>query len=83
MFYHQKKFPQIKSMLKQAQTKMLTRENKKRRNKEYNEKDIIYAKNNRRNKKSAAYTKHTVKKDTNEAIITNRNIKIHKDNIRN
>lgn len=82
VFHQQDKFQNIISMIEKAQTKMLAHENKKRRNKEYNETDIIYAKNNRRNKKSAPYRKHTVKRDEKEVIITDKNIKIHKDNIR-
>lgn len=82
VFHQEEKFPDIITLIKKAQTKMLKHENKKRKNKQYNEKDTIYAKNNRRNKKSAAYTKHTVKKDEKEVIITDKNVKIHKDNIR-
>lgn len=61
---------------------MLTRENQKRKNKKYEKGEIIFAKNNRRDKKCAAYTKHTVKEDIGETVITDKNVKIHKDTIR-
>lgn len=82
VFFHQENYPHTAELIRNAQTAMLKAANNKRTNKTYNENKAIYVKNNRRNKKCAAYTKHRVKTDKNEIIITNKNIKIHKDNIR-
>lgn len=83
VFYHQENFPKISETIKNAQKKMLKQVNKKRKNKNYDENETIFVKNNRRDKKCAAFTKHRVQTDQNEIIITNKNVKIHKDNIRN
>lgn len=82
VFFHQEKYPQIQELLEKAQIRMMNTENRKRIEKQYKEGDIIFVKNNRRDKRCAAYTKHTVKEDRGQIIITNNNIKIHKDNIR-
>lgn len=82
VFYHQENFPNIADSIRKAQAEMLKSANKNRVNKTYDENQTIFVKNNRRNKKSPAYTKHKVKRDVNENIITNRNVKVHKDHIR-
>lgn len=82
VFHNQDQFPEIPALIQKAQTDMLRTANRKRKAKEYEEDQIIFVKNNRRNKKSPIYTKHYVKEDQNEHVITNKRIKIHKDNIR-
>lgn len=57
-------------------------ENKHRIDKTYIPGDIIYVKNNRRDKSSPVFTRHFVKEDNNPTILTTNNLKIHKDNIK-
>lgn len=82
VFFNQDSYPDIPQLLEKAQIKMLNLENRKRTKKEYKEGDIIFVKNNRRDKRRAAFTKHIVKEDKGQVIITNTNVKVHKDNIR-
>lgn len=82
VFFNQRNFPDIFSLIKKSQEKMLEIENRKRRSKSYENGDIIFAKNNRRDKKCPAFTKHIIKEDKGQVIITSANVKIHKDNIR-
>lgn len=44
--------------------------------------DIIYVKTDRRNKITPRYTKHQVKEDKENVVITTRDKVIHKDKIR-
>lgn len=82
VFYHSEHFPNIANLLKKAQESMLRLHNAQRVFKQYEPGDIIYVKNNRRDKRCQAFTKHIVQQDLGIVIITNLGKKIHKDNIR-
>ena len=81
-FFHSENFPHIPRLIKEAQEKMIQIQNQNRRNKHYNPGDIIFAKNNRRDKRCQTFTKHVVKENDGVNIITDKGKKIHKDNIR-
>lgn len=83
VFFHSENFPHISGLIKKAQEKMIQFQNQKRDLKHFNPGDIIYAKNNRRDKRCQAFTKHTVREDNGMTITTIQGKKIHKDNIRN
>lgn len=82
VFYHQDRFTNIPKSLETAQEKMLQYENQNRQQKEYHNGDVIFVKNNRRDKRCAVFTKHIVREDIGPMIITSKNTKVHKDNIR-
>lgn len=82
VFYHQDRFTNIPKLLETAQEKMLQYENQNREQKEYHNGDVIFVKNNRRDKRCAVFTKHIVREDIGPMIITSKNTKVHKDNIR-
>lgn len=82
VFYHSEKFPKICELIKKAQESMLRFQNKSRVSKYYEPGDIVFVKNNRRDKRSPPYTKHVVKEDKGVMVISDREKKIHKDDIR-
>lgn len=61
---------------------MLKHQNKNRDLKQYTPGNVIFAKNNRRDKRSAPFLKHTIHEDRGVTIITDKGKEIHKDNIR-
>lgn len=73
----------IHERLKTAQDTMLKFENKSRISKQFKQGDVIFVKNNRRDKRAQTHTQHIVKKDWGMTIETNRGTVIHKDSIRN
>lgn len=76
VFRNQEKFSQIPELIKKAQETMLRLNNNKRRNKIFEEDQTIFVKNNRRNKKEPAYTKHHVAEDIKGQVTTTRNINV-------
>lgn len=82
ILYHSEKYPQVYNLLKKAQDQSQTMQNKNRHQKTYQPGDIIYVKTDRRNKATPRFTKHTVKTEKKDTIITTKNKEIHKDNIR-
>lgn len=82
VFFHPNKYPHISKLLHEAQESMLKIQNQKRDTKQFTHGDIIYVKNNRRDKRCPAYTKHVVKEDKGLIVISDKNKTIHKDNIR-
>lgn len=83
VFFHFDSYPNIPELIKRARESMLNFQNKNRYLKQYEPGDIIFAKNNRRDKRSQPFTKHIVKENGEMIIMTDRGIKIHKDNIPN
>lgn len=75
-------YDKIPEKLKINQEKMLKYFNKNRENKMYEQNEIVYVKGNRRRKDANAYTKHVVKEDQKNTILTKKDKIIHKDCIR-
>lgn len=82
VFYHSQNFPKTFDLIKKAQDSMLRVQNKGRVFKSFLPGDVIFVKNDRRDKRQQAFTRHVVKEDTGVIIITDKDKKIHKDNIR-
>lgn len=61
---------------------MLKFQNEKRESKKYEPGDIVFDKNNRRDKRSQTFTKHIVHGDHGIPIVTDKGKEIHKDSIR-
>lgn len=83
LFFHPENFPKVSELLRTAQESMLKFQNKNRRSKYFEPGEIVYAKNNRRDKRQPTHLKHVVKNDIGVTIVTERGKLIHKDNIRN
>lgn len=75
-------YPNISKTILAEQKRTLKYQNEKRRNRTFTPNEIIYVKSNRRRKDADAYTKHVVKEDLGNSILTTRNKIFHKDNIR-
>lgn len=75
-------YDKIPEKLKINQEKMLKYFNKNRENKMYEQNEIVYVKGNRRRKDANAYTRHVVKEDQKNTILTKKDKIIHKDSIR-
>lgn len=69
-------------MIESAQKSMLNFQNKSRRSKIFNPGDIIFVKNNRRDKRCSTHTKHVVREDKGVTVVTDKNKIVHKDHIR-
>lgn len=82
VFFHSENYPHIPELIKKAQKNMISFQNKNRDVKHFNRGDIIFAKNDRRDKRSPAFIKHVVKEDRGMNIISDKDKKIHKDNIK-
>lgn len=82
VFFHPDRYPNIPKLLKKAQESMLKFQNKDRASKTFNHGDVVFVKNNRRDKRCPPYTKHTVHEDRGMIIITDKGKEIHKDTIR-
>lgn len=82
VFYHSENFPNIPELIKTAQESMLNFQNERRDVKIYLPGDVIFVKNNRRDKRSQTFTKHIVGEDRGMMIITDKMKKVHKDDIR-
>lgn len=82
VFFHSENYPNIHELLKASQQSMLQFQNKTRHSKHFNDGDVIFVKNNRRDKRSAPFTKHVVKEDRGVTVITDKDKEIHKDIIR-
>lgn len=76
------KYPQIYEKIKQNQTKLLNFHNKNRENRHFEPNEAIFIKGNRRRKDASAYTKHIVKVDQGDTVLTTKNKIFHKDSIR-
>lgn len=75
-------FPNIRNRILAHQKATLEYRNKNRENRKFLPNEIIYVKTDRRRKDAQAYTKHVVKKDLGDSILTAKNKVYHKDNIR-
>lgn len=75
-------YPKISEKLLNNQNYVLKYHNMNRENKHFEPNEIIYVKGNRRRKDANAYTKHIVKENLKDTIITKKNKLIHKDSIR-
>lgn len=75
-------YPNISKRILAQQKKTLKYHNKNRQNRMFATNEIIYVKSNRRRKDADAYTKHIVRGDLGNTILTARNKIFHKDNIR-
>lgn len=82
VFYHSDRYPEVQELIKSAQESMLSFQNKNRSSKVFNPGDIIFVKNDRRDKRSPTHTRHIVKEDKGIIVITDGNKMVHKDNIR-
>lgn len=82
VFYHSENYPKIRELIESAQQSMLKFQNKNRKSKKFNSGDIIFVKNNRRDKRCSTHTRHVVKEDRGVTVVTDKNKIIHKDNIR-
>lgn len=78
-----KGYPQISEKIRENQEKTLKYHNKKREDRKFEPNEIIYVKSNRRRKDANAYTKHIVKENLKDTVLTTKEKIIHKDNIRN
>lgn len=72
----------VKNNLLQNQSKTLDFHNKKRTHKTFKTGDIVFMKSDRRRKDKKAYTKHTVREDKKDTIVTTTGKIIHKDCLR-
>ncbi|RYX80703.1 transposase [bacterium] len=72
----------ITEKLKINQERMLSYHNKNRQNKKFQPGEIVYVKGNRRRKDANAYTKHVVKEDKKNTILTKKDKIIHKDSLK-
>lgn len=75
-------YPKIEEKILEQQEKMLKYHNKGRENRVFVPNEIIYVKSNRRRKDASAYTKHKVREDLGNSILTTNNKIYHKDSIR-
>lgn len=82
LFFNSSKYPHISDLIQQSQTSMLKFQNKNRDYKHFEPGAVIFAKDNRRDKRSASYNKYTVQEDRDTMIVTTTGKLIHKDNIR-
>lgn len=80
--FNPQKYPDISNKIKLNQEKLLKYHNKNRENRNFEPGEIIYIKSNRRRKDASSYTKHIVKEDQGDTIITTKNKIYHKDSIR-
>lgn len=76
------KYPDIPGKILANQRAALAFHNKRRRNREFAENEVIYVKSNRRRKNASAYAQHIVSEDLGNTVRTTKNKIFHKDNIR-
>lgn len=75
-------YPDIPNKILIHKYLMLQTRNKHRKNRSFQINEIIYVKSNRRRKYASAYTKHVVKEDFGDSVLTTKNKIYHKDSIR-
>lgn len=75
-------YPKITERILEHQKQNLLYHNKKRSNRTFKANDVIFVKGNRRRKDASAYTKHIVKEDLGNSVLTTKNKIFHKDDIR-
>lgn len=63
LFFNSGKYPKISELIEKAQTSMLKYQNKSRDYKRFEPGDVIFVKDNRRDKRSATHTKYTVQEE--------------------
>lgn len=81
--YQQIIYPKIQEKMQTSVKKRIEKLNKSRiKPKNLKTNDIVFRKENRRNKITARFSKHVVKNDKNIAFITEKNQKIHKSKIK-
>lgn len=76
------KYPEISDRILKNQKILLKYHNKNKVNRTFQPDEIIFVKSDRRRKDADAYKKHIVKEDLGDSIMTTRNKKFHKDDIR-
>lgn len=82
VFYHSERYPKIQELIKSAQESMIKFQNKNRKHKIFDPGDIIFVKNDRRDKRSPTHTRHVVWEDKGVFVVTDKDKVVHKDNIR-
>lgn len=75
-------YPKIASRILEHQKRNLNFHNKNRQNRGFKINEVIFVKSNRRRKDADAYTKHVVKQDLGNSVLTTTNKVFHKDSIR-
>lgn len=75
-------YQNISNKILARQKTTLEYHNKNRNNRKFEPNEVIYVKGNRRRKDANAYTRHIVREDQNDTVLTTRNKIFHKDNIR-
>lgn len=83
VFFNSTSFPNIAQLIRESQISMLNFQNRKRNLKIFEPGELIFVKNDRRDKRSPPYTKHVVKENRDMVVITTKDKEIHKDIIRN
>lgn len=76
------KYPNIAEKIKINQEKLLKYHNKDREERHFEPNEIIFVKSNRRRKDASSYTKHIVKEDRGDTVLTIGNKVFHKNSIR-
>jgi len=77
-----KGYPNIPQKILANQQSFLKYHNKNRNKRQFHPGEVIFVKSDRRRKDASAYTKHTVKQDLKDSVLTTKNKVYHKDNIR-
>lgn len=86
VFFNRKNYPEIKQLIEKNKDKVLEYHNKKRTQKVYEPKQIIYALSKRRTKTEQKYLKYIVIENREDTVLVERGERqhvLHKDNIRN
>lgn len=76
-------YPDISNRILANQETTLAYHNKRRRNREFVENEVIYIASNRRRKDASAYARHIVLEDLGNSVRTTKNKIFHKDSIKN
>lgn len=82
LLYYPGRYPKVSELIKSAQAAMLELQNKNRKFKLSESGDIIFARNDRRDKCCATHTRHVVAEDRGLVVITDNGQTVHKDDIR-
>lgn len=76
------KYQEISKKIELNQEQLLKYHNKNRLNRNFEPNEVIYVKSNRRRKDASAYTKHIVREDQGDKVLTTKNKVYQKDSIR-
>lgn len=75
-------YPHVSEKILAQQKMTLEYQNQDRKNRVFSPDESIYVKSNRRRKDASAYTKHRVKEDLGNSVLTTKNKIFHKDSLR-